>query len=83
MRRRPRVDDLVLLTLGTGIGGGISSAAAFTTARSAWRAAGHITISPMGIRAAAEIGCLESTATAVSAMAACWDWVRPFCTTGP
>ncbi len=67
------VDDLVLLTLGTGIGGGIISAGRVLRGNLGMAAeVGHTTVNPTGIPCACgNIGCLEkhASATAVVTMA--------------
>src|ERR1043166_3544817 len=67
------VDDLVLLTLGTGIGGGIISGGKVLHGNEGMAAElGHITISPNGNPCGCgNTGCVEkhASATAISAMA--------------
>ena len=67
------VDDLVLLTLGTGIGGGIIAGGKVLHGSLGMAAeVGHITVNPTGIPCACgNVGCLEkhASATAIATMA--------------
>jgi len=67
--RGPRVDDLVLLTLGTGIGGGIiARGPRACTDTSAWRGnSDHLTVVPNGNPCGCgNRGCLEKHASATA-----------------